>query len=159
MQVLGLSFRQCLFPPTLHLVLRQYILPRPPQHRRCASDACRSLGTTSATPTSTCSVPVEAAHPNPHPPVPHASKPLPCTATQALREQCEQVLGYHFGDVYFYLREARSSGKVQDEEQVHRQLMDMLGKPSDPEVRARLMQGCFLVDQLVFQESMWSNRR
>uniref|UniRef100_A0A7S0R2F9 non-specific serine/threonine protein kinase n=1 Tax=Chlamydomonas leiostraca TaxID=1034604 RepID=A0A7S0R2F9_9CHLO len=70
---------------------------------------------------------------------------------QALRDKCQAALGVHFAQVYAYLRQTRNladSGQV-DEVVVQRHLSDLVGGD-----RA-LIQGCFLVDQLVFQEMMY----
>ncbi|GAX79840.1 hypothetical protein CEUSTIGMA_g7280.t1 [Chlamydomonas eustigma] len=68
---------------------------------------------------------------------------------QALREKCQNALGYHFGEVYTYLRRARTSQSPPDEREVQRHLLELVGSKKE------LMPGCFLVDQLVFQESMF----
>eukprot|EP00955_Chlamydomonas_euryale_P074669 362100-Chlamydomonas_euryale.AAC.1 len=67
-----------------------------------------------------------------------------------LREQCTQQLGYHFGDVYAYLRRARGSNPPVPEPEVQKRLLALVGNNDG------LMHGCYLVDQLVFQESMWT---
>ncbi|KAG1655857.1 hypothetical protein FOA52_012507, partial [Chlamydomonas sp. UWO 241] len=68
----------------------------------------------------------------------------------ALRERCTAMLGYHFGDVYAFLRRARARSPPTPEAEVQRRLLQLVGNNEE------LMHGCFLVDQLVFQESMWT---
>jgi len=67
----------------------------------------------------------------------------------ALRDRCQAELGFHFPDVYTYLRRVRTQETSTDELTVQRQLQELVGRD-----RA-LLQGCFLVDQLVFQETLY----
>mmetsp|Transcript_23560 Transcript_23560/g.51706 ORF Transcript_23560/g.51706 Transcript_23560/m.51706 type:complete len:731 (-) Transcript_23560:30-2222(-) len=71
---------------------------------------------------------------------------------QVLRDRCQGMLGYHFGDVYTYLRRVRSSSEPVDEREVQKKLLELVGGNRD------LLQGCFMTDQLVFQESMWGGK-
>ncbi|KAF5836953.1 hypothetical protein DUNSADRAFT_5182 [Dunaliella salina] len=64
----------------------------------------------------------------------------------ALRERCQQYLGRMFPEVYAYLRKMRTQESL-DESHIQRALQDLVGR--DPE----MLKGCFLVDQLVFQET------
>lgn len=73
----------------------------------------------------------------------------------ALHERAAAALGPHFDTVYRYLRAVRTrggggGGGVPDEREVQRRLLELLGGD-----RSR-MQGCFVCDQLVFQEMMHS---
>ncbi len=58
------------------------------------------------------------------------------------------MLGYHFGDVYAFLRKVRA-GPGADEAEVQKRLLQLVGNNTE------LMHGCYMVDNLVFQESMW----
>uniref|UniRef100_A0A7R9VF18 Uncharacterized protein n=1 Tax=Chlamydomonas euryale TaxID=1486919 RepID=A0A7R9VF18_9CHLO len=69
---------------------------------------------------------------------------------QALRDRCYAALGNKFDDVYSFLSQVRGASTPTNEAVVNRQLMELVGQDK------QLMQGCFLVDQLVFQEKMWS---
>ncbi|GFH20568.1 protein kinase domain-containing protein, partial [Haematococcus lacustris] len=67
----------------------------------------------------------------------------------ALRDRCKQALGHHFASVYAYLRRVRSQEAASiDEAGVQRALHELVGQDK------ALLQGCFLTDQLVFQEMM-----
>jgi len=68
---------------------------------------------------------------------------------QALRDRCQAALGYHFGEVYTYLRRARGAAQPPDEREVQKHLLGLVGGSRE------LMPGCFMVDQLVFTESMF----
>eukprot|EP00798_Chlamydomonas_sp_ICE-L_P014519 gene14519-20549_t len=65
-----------------------------------------------------------------------------------MREKCQSALGPKFTIVYNYLKDARSAAKAPDEKEVQRKLRDIVGNDKT------LVQGCFLADQLVFQEEM-----
>ncbi|GFH17604.1 protein kinase domain-containing protein [Haematococcus lacustris] len=68
----------------------------------------------------------------------------------ALRDRCKQALGHHFASVYAYLRRVRSQEAASiDEAGVQRALHELVGQDK------ALLQGCFLTDQLVFQEMMF----
>jgi len=64
----------------------------------------------------------------------------------ALRERCQQSLGRMFPEVYAYLRKMRTQESL-DESQIQRALQELVGRDSE------MLKGCFLVDQLVFQET------
>ena len=68
---------------------------------------------------------------------------------QALRDRCQTALGYHFGEVYTFLRRARGAAQPPDEREVQKRLLDLVGGNKG------LLPGCFMVDQLVFTESMF----
>lgn len=71
---------------------------------------------------------------------------------QALHDRCAASLGRHFDDVYAYLKRVRNSPQPTAETEVQRKLMELVSNKKD------LMQGCFMVDQLVFQEILGSGR-
>jgi hypothetical protein len=60
----------------------------------------------------------------------------------------QEALGFHFATVYAYLRKTRSAATPPDEREVQKKLLEIVGNRKD------LMPGCFMVDQLVFTESM-----
>ncbi|EFJ46297.1 NimA-related protein kinase 5 [Volvox carteri f. nagariensis] len=68
---------------------------------------------------------------------------------RAIRQGCEAQLGNKFAPVYEYLSRARRQEPPPDEKEVQRRLLEIVGD------KAR-MPGCFMVDQLVFTESMYS---
>lgn len=70
--------------------------------------------------------------------------------TQQLKKQCESGLGSSFPQIYAYLKKVRTAPTPTDEKEVQKRLLDMVGGN-----RERL-QGCFMVDQLVFQEMMYT---
>ncbi len=110
------------------------------------------------------------------------------TRSSVLRERCQAALGFHFPEVYAYLKRTRNQEQATgarararrthkddeqhppwrlksadqrgvcgmsaalhacaDEMQVQKQLQELVGGDRT------LLQGCFLVDQLVFQEMM-----
>ncbi len=70
--------------------------------------------------------------------------------SQVLRDKCQSALGHHFGEVYTYLRRVRTSDKPPSEREVRDHLLELVDNDKG------MLPGCFLVDQLVFQESMMS---
>jgi hypothetical protein len=68
---------------------------------------------------------------------------------RVLQDRCHAALGGYFGGVYEYLRRIRGAtcGSY-DEREVQRRLLELVGGERG------CVQGCFLVDQLVFQEMM-----
>lgn len=69
--------------------------------------------------------------------------------TLALKKQCEAQLGSVLPQVYAYLKKVRTSNVSTDEKEVQKKLLELVSGD-----RTRL-QGCFMVDQLVFQEMMY----
>ncbi|KAG1656955.1 hypothetical protein FOA52_004341 [Chlamydomonas sp. UWO 241] len=65
-----------------------------------------------------------------------------------LRERCHSDLGPKFDAVYAYLTKVRAAAKPPAEADVNKELLKLVGGDKGH------MQGCFLVDQLVFHESM-----
>ncbi|GIL79309.1 hypothetical protein Vretimale_16509 [Volvox reticuliferus] len=68
---------------------------------------------------------------------------------RALRQGCEAQLGSMFASVYEYISRVRRQDPAPDEKEVQRRLLEIVGD------KARLP-GCFMVDQLVFTEAMYS---
>ncbi|GLC74270.1 hypothetical protein PLESTF_001483200 [Pleodorina starrii] len=68
---------------------------------------------------------------------------------RALRQGCEAQLGPKFAPVYDYLSRVRRQEPPPEEKEVQRRLLEIVGD------RTR-MPGCFMVDQLVFTEAMYS---
>ena len=66
---------------------------------------------------------------------------------RAMREKAQGQLGSYFANVYSYLRRVRAQSVAPPEREVQDKLLELVGKKKE------LMQGCFLVDQLVFQET------
>lgn len=76
---------------------------------------------------------------------------LKADKARAIRERCQAALGPIFPAVYDYLRRVRGAPAASvDEKDVQRRLLELVGND-----KARLP-GCFVVDQLVFQELMFS---
>lgn len=74
---------------------------------------------------------------------------------RALRERCEAALGPKFTPVYDFLRKVRLAQagmnvNEKNEKEIQKRLLDIV-------VDKAKMPGCFLVDQLVFSESMYTN--
>lgn len=71
---------------------------------------------------------------------------------RAIRERCQSTLGPAlFPVVYDYLRRVRGAPAASvDEKDVQRRLLDLVGGDKSA------LQGCFVVDQLVFQELMFA---
>ncbi len=68
---------------------------------------------------------------------------------RALRQNCEAHLGGKFGAVYDYLSRVRRQDPAPEEKEVQRRLLEIV-------VDKSRMPGCFMVDQLVFTEAMYS---
>lgn len=70
------------------------------------------------------------------------------TKIRELYERCNSALGPKFCEVYFYLKDVRTSPRPPSEGEVSRKLLRLVNQD-----RAKLA-GCFMCDQLIFQEMM-----
>ncbi len=69
----------------------------------------------------------------------------------ALGQRCRQALGPAFDKVYGYLSRVRGAAGAQpDERDVQRALLELVGG------NRALLPGCFMCDQLVFQECLYA---